>query len=557
MKLGEGLRCHTPSFLYVYLKTTFMKNCSYNLASLVNHFWLVDADKIQISNYVASLQDAEKHHCLRIEFESEASLEGRYRFGKQINITLQGYQPDLVLTGRRIAVETKDGELYLVNVEFDNLPTYVYTLNSESDQTVYNLELPENLPIFPVLDFSEAEGSVTEDCSYTVNGSKTLELVPRNKCFYSSSSIELLGATEPITFENLRNLVFREEFDGYRYEQTCEFTLPLNPVDEEISYRLQEFQENRYLCVVRPNGVISGIDLGLGVTTTIRSNDEESTITIVLASDENFNLHQNQNVRFTKNTQVVWKYIDKTSDGQYGYVCRGEQANPDGEALHILQAGYYKNGQPNGEYRVHINYRNGWFHGLNIVGVFTQNVYFYKDSCYAPDTLKIDGIVSPHNFYVIGQQRPIDITSSFSDWTATTVPSFCTMSVTSGSSGKTRTTLTCTGSTSQQGELVISNDSQNQSFTIIADFSAPVVVPSFEIDYHVQVKSYFCREQVFLVSREASNGFQPQVSIAGKTIRIVYPENSSTSDVTYTFIFQGVTSRKQQTVVITQHAKGA
>lgn len=212
-----------------------MKNCSYNLASLANHFWLVDADKIRISNYTASLQDAEKHHCLRIEFESEASLEGRYRFGKQISITLQGYQPDLVLTGRRIAVETKEGELYLVNVEFDHLPTYVYTLNSESDQTVYNLELPENLPIFPVLDFSEAEGSATEDCSYTVNGSKTLELVPRNKCFYSSSSIELLGATEPITFENLRNLVFREEFDGYRYEQTCEFTLPLNPVDEEVT----------------------------------------------------------------------------------------------------------------------------------------------------------------------------------------------------------------------------------------------------------------------------------------------------------------------------------
>lgn len=554
MKKEKRQEVLSGSTRYVQPKTTFMKNCSYNLASLANHFWLVDADKIQISNYTASLQDAEKHHCLRIEFESEGSLEGRYRFGKQINITLQGYQPDLVLDEKRVAVETKEGELYLVNVEFGHLPTYVYTLNSKSDQTVYNLELPENLPIFPVLDYSETEGSSSEDCSYTVSGSKTLELVPRNKCFYSSSSIELLGATEPITFENLRNLVFREEFDGYRYEQTCEFTLPLNPVDEEVSYRLQEFQDNRYLCVVRPNGVIAGIDLGLGVSTTIRSSDEESTITVVLASDENFNLHQNQNIVFTRNSQIVWKYINKTPDGQYGYVCRGEQVNPDGEALHILQAGYYKNGQPNGEYRVHINYRNGWFHGLNIVGVFTQNVYFQKDSCYAPDTLTVDGIVSPHTFVIVGQQRPIDITSRFSDWTATTVPSFCTLSVTSGSSGKTRTVLTCTGNTSEQGTLLIANDAQAQSFTIIADFSDPVIIPSSEIDYKAQVKNYFIRKPVYLVSKSSTSGFDASVAITGKTVRIVFAENGTSGDVVHTFVFATTSyPHVNQTVVITQH----
>lgn len=531
-----------------------MKNCSYNLASLVNHFWLVDADKIQISNYTASLQDAEKHHCLRIEFESEGSLEGRYRFGKQINITLQGYQPDLVLDEKRVAVETKEGELYLVNVEFDHLPTYVYTLNSESDQTVYNLELPENLPIFPVLDYSETEGSSSEDCSYTVSGSKTLELVPRNKCFYSSSSIELLGATEPITFENLRNLVFREEFDGYRYEQTCEFTLPLNPVDEEVSYRLQEFQDNRYLCVVRPNGVIAGIDLGLGVSTTIRSNDEESSIMVVLASDENFNLHQNQSIRFTRNSQIDWKYVMRSTDkNYYGWVCEGNAPNPEGNAMYILQEAFYKNGESAHRYRIQVDYRN-WYQDLPIEGVFTQRVFFQKDSCYAPDTLKIDGIVSPHTFVIVGQQRPIDITSRFSDWTATTVPSFCTLSVTSGSSGKTRTVLTCTGNTSEQGTLLIANDSQAQSFTIIADFSDPVIIPSNETDYRAKTNTYFLRKPVYLQTKSSTSGFDAAVNISGKYVKITFPENQTGQDVTYTFVFATTSyPHVQQTVVITQH----
>ena len=191
---------------------------------------------------------------------------------------------------------------------------------------------------------------------------------------------------------------------------------------------------------------------------------------------------------------------------------------------------------------------------MNIVGVFTQNVYFFKNSCYAPDTLKIDGIVSPHNFYVVGQQRPIDVDSKFSDWTATTVPSFCTMSVTSGSSGKTRTVLTCTGNTSEQGELVISNDSQNQSFTIIADFSAPVIVPSSEIDYKAQVKNYFIRKPVYLVSKSSTSGFDASVAITGKTVRIVFPENGTEGDAIYTFIFSTTSyPRVEQTVVITQH----
>lgn len=521
-------------------------------------FWLVDDDKITYNNYEVSLTDAERHDCLSVEFESESELQGRYQFAKRITIVLNGYQPDLVLDGKRIALETVSEEIYLVNWEFEHLPQYTYRLNNEGNTTTYTLECPENLPVFACGEFSESAALVpSAECSYTRSGAKTLKLVERNKCFYGSLAIELLG-TEPIEFEGLRNFSFNETYDGEKYEQTISFTLPLDAVDNEVVYRLQEFPDNRYLAVIMPNGIIAGLEIGMGVSTVLRSTDEESSITVNLTSDENINCHENPEIGFTRNTQVSWKYVMRSTDGNhYGWVCEGNAPNPDGNAMYILQEAFYRNGQSAHRYRIHVNYRN-WYQDLPIEGVFTQNVYFYKDSCYAPDTLTVDGIVSPHTFVIVGQSREIDIESRFSGWTTRTVPSFCTMSVTSGDSGTTRTRLTCTGNTSEQGTLLIANDSQAQSFTIIADFSDPVIVPSTEIDYKPQVKNYFIRKPVYLVSKSSTSGFDASVAITGKTVRIVFPENGTDGDVTYTFVFSTTSyPRVQQTVTITQHAKGA
>lgn len=537
-------------YVHIHRTVNFM-NCKYDVSDLKPVFWLVDNENLIFDSESVALEEPERHDCLSVSFSGQSTLDGRYSFDKGITIVMRGYRNDVMFKGHRIAVETRSGELYLIDAEFDLEAVYTYRLGGDNNDTTFNLDFSENLPIVPVKRIIGDSGYNADECEYRLPEIRKITLVPHDKCMVSSAEISLMG-TEPIVFDGLVGTTLTESFDGYRYSTTLTFRLPLNADNVVDTYHLQEFMSNRYVVAVEPENLILGMELGLQATENISS--EQASVEVVLSSDENINMMEVNKVVFTKNTQVVWKYIDKTSDGQYGYVCRGEQANPDGEALHILQAGYYKNGQSNGEYRVHINYRNGWFHGLNIVGVFTQNVYFYKDSCYAPDTLKIDGIVSPHNFYVIGQQRPIDVDSKFSDWTATTVPSFCTLSLTSGGSGKTRTTLTCTGSTSQQGELVISNDSQSQAFVVIADFSLPIIVPSNEITYQAQVKNYFIRKQVYLVSKSSTSGFDASVAITGKTVRIVFPENGTSGDVTYTFIFSTTSyPRVEQTVVITQH----
>lgn len=101
---------------------------------------------------------------------------------------------------------------------------------------------------------------------------------------------------------------------------------------------------------------------------------------------------------------------------------------------------------------------------------------------------------------------------------------------------------------------MIANDAQAQSFTIIADFSDPVIIPSSEIDYKAQVKNYFIRKPVYLVSKSSTSGFDASVAITGKTVRIVFAENGTSGDVVHTFVFATTSyPHVNQTVVITQH----
>lgn len=526
-------------------------NCKYDVSDLKPVFWLVDNENLIFDSESVALEEPERHDCLSVSFSGQSTLDGRYSFDKGITIVMRGYRPDVMFKGHRIAVETRSGELYLIDAEFDLDAVYTYRLGGDNNDTTFNLDFSENLPIVPVKRIIGDSGYNADECEYRLPEIRKITLVPHDKCMVSSAEISLMG-TEPIVFDGLVGTTLTESFDGYRYSTTLTFRLPLNADNVVDTYHLQEFMPNRYVAAVEPENLILGMELGLQATENISS--EQASVEVVLSSDENINMMEVNKVVFTKNSQIDWKYVLRSTDKNHcGWVCEGNAPNPEGNAMYILQEAFYKNGESAHRYRIQVDYRN-WYQDLPIEGVFTQRVFFQKDSCYAPDTLTVDGIVSPHTFVIVGQQRPIDITSRFSDWTATTVPSFCTLSLTSGGSGKTRTTLTCTGSTSQQGELVISNDSQTQAFTIIADFSLPVIVPSNEITYQAQVKNYFIRKQVYLVSKSSTSGFDASVAITGKTVRIVFPENGTSGDVTYTFIFSTTSyPRVEQTVVITQH----
>ena len=526
-------------------------NCNYSFSQLKPVFWLVDEDKIDYFDYEVVLTDAERHDCLSVSFSGQSVLDERYTFNKGITITLQGYQPDLVLDGKRIAVETVSGEVFLVNWEFDVDPIYKF---SEWD-TTYNLELPENLPILPCTLVSSSAGTSYNPCEYTLPEATEIALVRHDECAYFSGTVDLYD-TDKIVFDGLKDLALTESFDGYKYQQTIQFSLPLNADTDVESYKLQEFQNNKYIAVVGDR-FVCGIEFGMDVQTTISSGDENGSITLQLVGDENINLaEETSGLTYDDSDQIEWRYQLKTQDGLYCWVCDGLEPNPTGNAQYILQCGYYPNGVFADKYKEQREFQ-GWYPQIQdkVVGTFNDIVTFYKDSCYLDDTLRINSLQSPLYFYVVGKRWSFEVDSQWSNWVATTVPSFVELSQERGTSGRTVVTMTCTGSTSQQGTLVIRNAKYAQSFAIIADYSLPVIVQSNEISYSAQTKSYFCREQVILLERSASNGFTPQVMIAGKKVTIVYPENASENDVTYSFRFQGVKSKKEQTVVITQHPR--
>ena len=508
-------------------------NCKYNVSSLKPVFYLVDDDSIIYGDYDIALENAERHDCLSVSFSGQSALDGRYSFNKGITIVLEGYQPDLELVGKRIAVETRDGDVFLVNFEFQALPIYSFS----EWNTTYNIELPENLPILPCTLVSPSGGTTYHPCEYSLSEAREITLVKHDCSSYASGTIHLYD-TEPITFDNVRNLELVEQYDGYIYSQTIQLTLPLDADTDVETYKLQEFQQNQYIAIVG-NRFVCGIDLGLDVQTTITSDNENGSITLELRSDENFNMVEEESgITIDDSDHIEWRYQLKTPDGLYCWVCDGLEPNPTGNAQYILQCGYYPNGVFANKYREQREFQ-GWYPQIQdqVVGTFSDVVTFYKDSCYMPDTLKIDGITSPLKFNIVGQRRNIEIKSTWSNWTATTVPSFVTLSQERGTSGSTTITMTCTGNTNEQGTLMIANAHNAQSFTIIADFSDAVIVQSTEIDYRAKTLTYWLRRPVYLYRKSSTSGFDAAVAISGKWVKITYCENQTGQDVVYTFVF--------------------
>lgn len=528
--------------------------CKYNISRLKPLFYLVPAENIRYSDYGVEVENAERHDCLNVSFSGQSALDERYQFNKGLTIVFEGYQPDMSLEGKRIVVETVNSEAYVIDWEFDLHPLYRYTLNSSDNSTTYDLDFSENLPILPCSDVTLSQGTVVpSECKYALPAIKKVSLVKHAKCSLGNNEVVLYD-TEPITFDNLIGASFSEEYDGYKYEQTLQFQIPLNKENVVDKYKLQEFLTNKYLCVISPENMIAGRELGMQVQTTISSEDDTSSITIQLTSDENIHALQMDEVTFNDNPELTWRYIMKAENGEYGWVCQGNEPNPEGNAMYILKEGFYANGQSSGKYLVHEDYAS-WFHALNIIGKFSGNTYFYKDSCYADDTLTVSYLTSPKTFQIVGASWSFEVKSKFSDWTATTIPSFVTLSSSQGSYGRSSVTMTCTGATSQQGQLVIQNAKYTQVFTIIADYSDAVIVPSSTISYSAQTKSYPCRRQVYLHSQSSTSPFNPSVRISGKLVTIVYPENQSGSDVVYTFVFKETAyPHREQTVTITQQS---
>lgn len=515
--------------------------------------FLAESSAIMYNDYRVVAGAVTRLDVLSVSFSGSSSLERRYEFTKRIDITLRGYAPSLGLAGKRIIVQTVDGNYYLADWEFDAEPDY--TFDGVEDTTVYQLTFDENLPVLPCSSIATITTS-SGVCAYNgaLNAS-TLILVSTDASCVDEDEIIVYGSGQTVEFTS-KSLAFKETYDGTKYSKTIEFELELNDDNVVESYKLHEFLNNRWTALVKESGMIFGHELGMNVKYDITSNDDSASVKVTLEADENVPCLRYDEVSITEDDYIEWRFIQKTPEGLWCWVCDGLEPNPTGNAQYILKCGYYRNGEFADKYLEQREFQ-GWYPQIQdkVVGTFNDQVYFYKDSCYLDDTLRINSLQSPLYFYIIGKRWSFEVDSQWSNWTATTVPSFVELSQERGTSGRTVVTMTCTGSTSQQGTLMIRNAKYAQSFSVIADYSLPVIVQSNEISYSAQTKSYFCREQVILLERSASNGFTPQVMIAGKKVTIVYPENASENDVTYTFVFRGVKSKKEQTVVITQHPR--
>lgn len=530
-----------------------MGKCSYTLAKLRPILFLADSSAITYNDYRVSVGNVNELDVLSVSFSGSSSLERRYEFTKRIDITLRGYAPSLELSGKRIIVQTVDGNYYLADWEFDAEPDY--TFDGVEDTTVYQLTFDENLPVLPCSSIATITTS-SGVCAYNgaLNAS-TLVLVSTDASCVDEDEIIVYGSGQTVEFTS-KSLAFKETYDGTKYSKTIEFELELNDDNVVESYKLHEFLNNRWTALVKEAGMVFGHELGMHVKYDITSNDDSASVKVTLEADENVPCLRYDEVSITEDDYIDWRFQLKTPDGLWCWVCDGLEPNPTGNAQYILKCGYYRNGEFADKYLEQREFQ-AWYPQLQdkVVGTFNDQVYFYKDSCYLDDTLRINSLQSPLYFYVVGKRWSFEVDSQWSNWTATTVPSFVELSQERGSSGRTVVTMTCTGSTSQQGTLVIRNAKYAQSFSIIADYTLPVIVQSTAITYSAQTTTWFTREQVILQSKSSDHYMTPQVAISSGKVRVVWPENSFDEDVVYTLVFKGTKSKKVQTVVITQHPR--
>ena len=535
-------------------------NCSYIASQLVTRLYVIPTigDIEMHLDPLSATCDASYLDAYDIEFKQTSNLNGRYQFSYELNFSLQGYNP-FDDESYFFILQTKSGECFLINKEFSYL-THTFTLNNSECYTRITVEVEENMPVLPVTIDSEAPYSASGTCSYNGGGKTSLSLVNHDRSALNASG-DVVSYDAVFLDDVTDSVSLTESYDGYIYSTTLQFVKPLSAVEQIGSYNLMEFQENKWSAIVKKDGLAyyAGWELGLYVTTTIDASNDDSTITVELKADENKGLLVNDDVVEIIDEQLEWRFIEKTPDGLWCWVCDGLEPNPTGNAQYILKCGYYKNGTFADRYLEQREFQ-GWYPEIQdkVEGTFNDVVIFYKDSCYVPDTLKIEGIVSPHKFNIVGQRRNIQINSKWSNWTATTVPSFVELSQERGTSGETMITMTCTGNTNTQGTLLIANAHQAQSFTIIADFTDAVIVQSTETDYRAKTITYWLRRPVYLYRKSSTSGFDASVAISGKWAKITYPENQTGQDVVYTFVFKETAyPHKEQTVVITQHAQGA
>ena len=183
-----------------------------------------------------------------ISFQEESSFDERFKFSRTLSIKVDGYKTFNDLNYRyMVIIETKDGEFYIVNSDFQSFVTHTYTLTNGTNSTELVFSSQSNIPTIKLTGF---EPNVVNSCKvYNIPKIRKIKLadLTSNDSSISTWKRYLINRGVFANVEPLPDSIsLQEEFDGEKYTVILGFDIPMNYFKNDWHIKLLQFDKNKY-----------------------------------------------------------------------------------------------------------------------------------------------------------------------------------------------------------------------------------------------------------------------------------------------------------------------
>lgn len=402
--------------------------CTYNLGGLKKFLYitpfsknnvLIEDEKCEIIN-----GDFKKIEFDLVSFSSEETIEfDKFLFTHTLTLTVNendGYSNYFILDELKkpynIIFESNDNEKFLFNYEFNYDITYNYEIgDNASNPLTITLTINTNYPILSYTNGITFDEIISpKPCEYNIGRITSFELAKIDdiliKIKDDGFDIEELkeDALRKIDFIKT-SLTFTDELNEEgNYTQNLEFSIPFNHYFSFLTYRLMEFQQNRYIAVLRTsnnNTYILGFKQGLFPSYTINTEDEAiNTIDFSLTTQyTNFSTIATNNLNIIDVDPYSWKaLVNRCVDGLYTSILL-RKYNSDGTPTnkYACHSDFYDEFKA---YDIESRYNSPW---TNEYGI---KLYNAAVDC-GGDICKINGVPTVLNFHDVNVKRTFTIST--------------------------------------------------------------------------------------------------------------------------------------------------
>lgn len=449
--------------------------------------------------------------CTSISYSESESLDERYRFTRELKVTVGGYLP-FDNTDYFFMLKTREGKWLLLN--YDLLPelSYEYTLSRNTDNTDITFSFLSN---YPLLSSTDSVSGITEECSsYSVSDAPSRILVNEASESFLDETYGVVstvnGAFNEIS--DAFNIAVKENRnDSGILTQEITFNVPL---DTSKQWNMLELPSNRWSAIVERNsGGMFMLGFNGGMQALYSIDDEKVSIRLFCSTRTPMS---DFDATFSASTAVFWRYIPDLAQ------CVG-----GGRARMLLQEGYDAGNNPTGYYRCLQGYEDYFVHlGYDIEGSFDTAPVMKSDACAAGDCpLRLDRLNIRFHPALTSETMTVQTNCS---WEVNGITDWLSVSPVSGT-GTTDVTVSSNLTGNGRADLFfVTEDGGSTRLSVISDWGG-FIQDTVMVD---------ARQQNITIS--ASMPFSVTsapipYSIAGNDITISVPENTGITAVNYVF----------------------